>query len=136
MLFRSYSVAREAGVRTKIAVQSENSNVDPVGACIGEKGTRIANILREMGNEKIDIVAYNDDKAKFVENALAPARNLHVFVTDENKREALVVVDRENLSLAIGKNGVNVKLASRLTKFKIDIKNYQQASEMGINIVD
>jgi len=131
-----YSVAREAGVRTKIAVQSENSNVDPVGACIGEKGTRIANILREMGNEKIDIVAYNDDKAKFVENALAPARNLHVFVTDENKREALVVVDRENLSLAIGKNGVNVKLASRLTKFKIDIKNYQQASEMGINIVD
>ena len=131
-----YSVAREAGVRTKIAVMCENPNIDPVGSCIGEKGTRIANILNELGPEKVDIVAYNEDKAKFIENALAPAKNLHVLITDEKKQEALVVVSQDDLSLAIGKKGLNVKLASRLTKFKIDIKTYDQAKEMGINIVE
>ena len=130
-----YSVAREAGVRTKIAVFTENSNIDPIGSCIGEKGMRIANILKELGPEKIDIVAYDNDKAKFIENALAPAKNLHIFVTDEKKQEALVVVSNEDLSLAIGKKGLNVKLASRLTKFKLDIKTPEQAKEMGINIV-
>lgn len=131
-----YSVAREAGVRTKIAVYSENPNVDAIGACIGERGTRIANILKELGPEKIDIVQYDNDKAKFIENALSPAKNLHIFITDDKKNEALVVVGGEDLSLAIGKKGLNVRLASRLTKFKIDIKTYEQASEMGINIVD
>ena len=131
-----YSVAREAGVRTKIAVYSENYNVDPIGACIGEKGMRIANVLKELGPEKVDIVAYDNDKSKFIENALSPAKNLHIFVTDEKNQGALVVVDNENLSLAIGKKGLNVKLASRLTKFRIDIKTYEQAKEMGINIVD
>ena len=131
-----YSVAREAGVRTKIAVYSENPNVDAIGACIGEKGTRIANILNEIGNEKIDIVMYTNDKAKFIENALSPAKNLHVFIFDEKKQEALVVVDKDNLSLAIGKKGLNVKLASRLTKYNLDIKTIEQASEMGINIKD
>lgn len=131
-----YSVAREAGVRTKIAVMCENPNIDPVGSCIGEKGMRIANILKELGPEKVDIVAYNDDKAKFIENALAPAKNLHILITDDKKQEALVVVSQEDLSLAIGKKGLNVKLASRLTKFKIDIKTYEQAKEMGINIVE
>lgn len=131
-----YSVAREAGVRTKIAVYSENVNVDPVGACIGEKGTRIANILKELGNEKIDIVEYTSDKSKFIENALSPAKNLHVFIFDAKKQEALVVVDNENLSLAIGRKGLNVKLASRLTKYNLDIKTYEQAREMGINLVD
>lgn len=131
-----YSVAREAGVRTKIAVMCENPNIDPVGSCIGEKGTRIANILKELGPEKIDIVAYDNDKAKFIENALAPARNLHILITDDKKQEALVVVGQEDLSLAIGKKGLNVKLASRLTKFKIDIKTIEQAKEMGINIVE
>ena len=130
-----YSVAREAGVRSKIAVYSENSNVDPIGSCIGEKGIRISNILKELGKEKVDIVAYTTDKAKFIENALSPAKNLHVFITDEKKQEALVVVDNENLSLAIGKKGLNVKLASRLTKYKLDIKTIDQAKEMGINIV-
>ncbi len=130
-----YSVAREAGVRSKIAVYSENPNVDPIGSCIGEKGTRIANILKELGPEKVDIVAYTADKAKFIENALSPAKNLHVFITDEKKQEALVVVDNDNLSLAIGKKGLNVKLASRLTKYKLDIKTTDQAKEMGINIV-
>ena len=130
-----YSVAREAGVRTKIAVYSENPNVDPIGSCIGEKGMRIANILKELGPEKVDIVAYTTDKVKFIENALSPAKNLHVFITDEKKQEALVVVDDDNLSLAIGKKGLNVKLASRLTKYKLDIKTIEQAKEMGINIV-
>lgn len=130
-----YSVAREAGVRTKIAVYSENSNIDPVGSCIGEKGMRIANILKELGPEKVDIVAYTTDKVKFIENALSPAKDLHVFITDEKKQEALIVVDGENLSLAIGKKGLNVKLASRLTKYKLDIKTTEQAKEMGINIV-
>jgi len=131
-----YSVAREAGVRTKVAVMCENPNIDPVGSCIGEKGMRIANILKELGPEKVDIVAYNEDKAKFIENALAPAKNLHILITDDKKQEALVVVGQEDLSLAIGKKGLNVKLASRLTKFKIDIKTYDQAKEMGINIVE
>jgi len=131
-----YSVAREAGVRTKIAVMCENPNIDPVGACIGEKGTRIANILKELGPEKVDIVCYDNDKSKFIENALAPAKNLHILITDDKKQEALVVVGQEDLSLAIGKKGLNVKLASRLTKFKIDIKTYEQAKEMGINIVE
>jgi len=130
-----YSVAREAGIRTKIAVYSENPNVDPIGSCIGEKGMRIANILKELGPEKIDIVAYNNDKAKFIESALSPAKDLHVLITDEKKQEALVVVDNDNLSLAIGKKGLNVKLASRLTKFKLDIKTVEQAKEIGINII-
>ena len=131
-----YSVAREAGVRSKIAVYSENKNVDAIGACIGEKGIRIGNILKELGPEKVDIVLYVDDKAKFIENALAPAKNLHVIITDEAKNEALVVVDDDNLSLAIGRKGLNVKLASRLTKFKIDIKTTSEASKIGINFVD
>ena len=131
-----YSVSREAFVRSKIAVSCENPNIDAVGACIGERGMRIANILKELGNEKIDIVEYNNDKAKFIENALSPAKNLHIFILDDKKQEALVVVDKENLSLAIGKKGLNVKLASRLTKYNLDIKTYEQAKEMGINIVD
>lgn len=131
-----YSVARDAGNRTKIAVYSENPNIDPVGSCIGERGSRIANILNELHCEKIDIVPYNKDVSKFIENALSPAKNLHVFVTDEKKQEALVVVDNDNLSLAIGRKGINVKLASRLTHYKIDVKTYEQAKEMGINVVE
>ena len=130
-----YGVAREPGVRTKIAVASENERVDAVGSCIGEKGMRIANILKELGAEKVDIVPYDKDTAKFIENALSPAKNLTVLVTDEKKREAIVVVDNDNLSLAIGKKGLNVRLASRLTRFKIDVKTYEQASMDGINIV-
>lgn len=131
-----YSVARDAGNRSKIAVYSENPNIDPVGSCIGEKGMRIANILKELNGEKIDIVPYDKDASKFIENALSPAKNLHVFITDEKKQEALVVVDEENLSLAIGRKGVNVRLASRLTHYKIDVKTYEQAREMGINVVE
>ncbi len=131
-----YSVARDAGNRTKIAVYSENPNVDPVGACIGEKGSRINRIIEELNGEKIDVVPYDSEPARFIENALSPAKNLHVFVTDEKKKEALVVVDNDNLSLAIGKKGSNVKLAARLTHFKLDIKTKEQASELGISIIE
>ena len=130
-----YSVAREAGVRTKVAVYSENAKVDPIGACIGEKGMRIANILKELNGEKIDIIEYSKDSQQFIKNALSPAKDPHVFITDEKKNEALVVVDKENFSLAIGKKGLNVKLASRLTHFKIDVKTYEKAKEEGINII-
>lgn len=130
-----YSVGREAGLRTKIAVYSENSNVDAIGACIGERGSRINRIIEELNGEKIDIIAYDKDPMKFIENALSPAKNLHVLVTDEKKKEAIVVVDNDNLSLAIGKKGVNVKLASRVTHYKIDVKTNDQAREMGINFV-
>ena len=131
-----YSVAREAGNRTKIAVYSENNNVDPIGACIGEKGTRIASILNELGGEKIDIVKYSKDPVEFIQNALSPAKNLRVFVLDEKTKETMVVVDNENLSLAIGKKGINVKLASRLTHYNLEIKTIEQVKEAGINILE
>ncbi len=130
-----YSVARDAGNRTKIAVYSEDPNVDPIGSCIGERGSRIANILKELSGEKVDVVAYDKDPVVFIEHALAPAKNLHVFVTDEEKKEAYVIVDDDNLSLAIGKKGSNVRLAARLTHYKIDVKSYDQAREDGINIL-
>ena len=130
-----YSVARDAGNRTKISVYSENDRVDAVGSCIGEKGIRIANILKELNGEKVDIVKYDKDPAKFIENALSPAKELHVLVTDPKKQEAIVVVNDENLSLAIGKKGQNVRLASKLTHYKIDVKTYEQAKEIGINLV-
>ena len=131
-----YSVAREAGNRTKIAVYSENSNVDPIGACIGERGTRIANILNELGGEKIDIVKYSNDPVEFIQNALSPAKDLRVFILDEKTKETMVVVDDKNLSLAIGKGGINVKLASRLTHYKLEIKTLEQVKEAGINILE
>ncbi len=131
-----YSVAREAGERTKIAVYSENPKVDAVGSCIGEKGMRINNIIKELNGEKIDVIPYENNDAKFIENALAPAKDLHVFITDEKKKEALVVVNKDNLSLAIGKKGLNVRLAARLTHYKIDVKTIEQAKEDGINIVE
>ena len=131
-----YSVAREAGVRTKIAVYSENPNVDAVGACIGEKGSRINRVISELNGEKIDVIPYDNDAARFIENALSPAKNLHVFITDEKKKLALVVVDKENLSLAIGKKGLNVRLASRLTHYKIDVQTIEEAKENGISIVE
>ncbi len=115
-------VAREAGVRSKVAVASTNPNVDPIGSCIGEKGRRIANIISELGGEKIDLVAYSTDMEEYIANALSPAKNLNVSITDEKKKEALVIADDENLSLAIGKKGINIKLASKLTKYTINIK--------------
>ena len=129
-----YSVARDAGNRSKVAVYSEYANVDPIGACIGEKGSRIARIINELGGEKVDVVRYDKDPAVFIANALAPAKNLTVLITDPKKQEAMVVADDDNFSLAIGKKGQNARLASRLTRYKIDIKNREQASAEGINI--
>ena len=131
-----YSVAREAGNRTKVAVMSENPNVDPVGSCIGERGSRINRIIEELNGEKIDIITYDKEPSKFIANALSPAKDPFVFITDEKKKEAVAIVNDENLSLAIGKKGLNVKLASRLTHYKIDVKTYEQAREEGINIIE
>ena len=128
-----YSVARDAGSRSKVAVYSESPNVDPIGACIGEKRSRISRIIDELNGEKVDIVRYDKDPAVFIANALSPAKNLHVIITDPKKQEAIVVVDDDNFSLAIGKKGQNARLASKLTHYKIDIKNNEQAREMGIN---
>jgi len=129
-----YSVARDAGNRSKVAVYSENPNVDPIGACIGEKGSRIARIIEELHGEKLDIVRYDSDAAVFIKNALSPAKDLTVAVTDPKKLEAMVIADGDNFSLAIGKKGQNARLATKLTKFKkIDIKTTEQAREAGIN---
>ena len=128
-----YSVAREAGNRSKVAVYSENPNIDPIGACIGEKGSRIARIISELHGEKLDVIKYDKDPAVFIENALSPAKDLTVAITDPKKQEAMVIADGENFSLAIGKKGQNAKLASKLTHYKIDIKTTEQAREAGIN---
>lgn len=118
-----HGVAREAGIRSKVAISSTNSNIDPIGSCIGEKGRRIANIIRELGGEKVDLILYDNDPETFIANALSPAKNLNISIADEKTKEALVIADDENLSLAIGKKGINIKLASKLTKFKINVKS-------------
>ncbi len=124
-----YSVAREAGIRSKVALISNNEKVDPIGACIGEKGIRIANILKELNGEKIDLIKYDTDPVVFITNALSPAKNANVSITSEKDKTALAIVDDENLPLAIGKKGSNVKLASKLTKYKIDVKTISQITE-------
>ena len=129
-----YSVARDAGSRSKIAVYSENERVDAVGACIGEKGIRINNISKELHGEKIDVVQYDKDLVTFIKNALSPAKDVEVYIMDEKNSQALAVADGENLSLAIGKKGQNVKLAARLTKCRIDVKTSSQVQEEGINV--
>ena len=129
-----YSVARDPGSRSKIAVYSENEKIDAVGACIGEKGIRINNISKELNGEKIDVVKYDKDLKEFIRNALSPAKDVDVYIIDQKERHAVAVAEGDNLSLAIGKNGQNVKLAARLTKCKIDVKTLVQVQEEGINI--
>ena len=124
-----YSVARDAGSRTKIAVYTEYNNVDPIGAVIGEKGRRISAVLKELGGEKIDVILYDKDPVKFIANALSPAKDVKVTIKDENKKEALALANDSNLSLAIGKKGQNVKLASRLTHYKIEVKSESAQEE-------
>ena len=128
-----YSVARDPGNRSKVAVYSEKANVDPIGACIGEKGSRIARIIEELHGEKLDVVRYDKDPAIFIENALSPAKDLTVAITDPKKQEAMVIADGDNFSLAIGKKGQNARVASKLTHYKMDIKTTEQAREAGIN---
>ena len=131
-----YSVARDAGSRSKIAVYSEDPNVDAVGACIGEKGTRINRITEELGGEKIDVVKYDKDPITFIKNALSPARDVKVYILDEKKKEALAVAEGDNLSLAIGKKGQNVRLAARLTHYRIDVKTSEQVKEEKIDLTN
>ena len=115
------SIAREAGSRTKMAVWSNDENVDPIGACVGPKGQRVANIVEELRGEKIDIIKYSEDAAEFIAAALAPATVSDVWMADEGKACRVIVPD-DQLSLAIGKEGQNARLAARLTGYKIDIK--------------
>lgn len=127
-----HGVAREAGVRSKVSVSSMNPNIDPIGTCIGERGSRIASILAELNGEKIDLVLYSDDDAEYIKNALSPAKDVIVSIIDNTKNhEALAIVNDENQRLAIGKNGINIKLASKLTKFRINIKTMEQINEEG-----
>lgn len=128
-----YSVAREAGSRSKIAVYSNNPKVEPIGAIIGEKGSRISRILSGLSGEKIDVVLYDKDPVQFIKNALSPAKNLDVTITDEKKKEVLVLADKDNLSLAIGKKGQNVRLASRLTHYKLNVQKKEEVYTLGSN---
>ncbi len=128
-----HAVAREAGLRSKVAVESTDERIDAIGACIGERGSRIASILKELNGEKVDIVLYNSDPAEYIKNALSPAKDAIVNITDPMKKEALAIVNDENLSLAIGKKGTNIKLASKLTRYKIEVKTLNQVNEEGNN---
>lgn len=125
------AIAREAGSRTKIAVWSNDINVDPVGACVGLNGARVNAVVNELRGEKIDIINWDDNAAYLIENALSPAKVICV-VADEEEKEALVIVPDYQLSLAIGKEGQNARLAARLTGYKIDIKSETQAKEQGL----
>ena len=123
-------IAREAGSRTKMAVYSNNPDVDPVGACVGINGARVNAIVNELRGEKIDIINWNENNAILIENALSPAKVISVIADDDEKTAKVIVPDYQ-LSLAIGKEGQNARLAARLTGFKIDIKSETQAKESG-----
>jgi transcription termination/antitermination protein NusA len=125
-------IVREAGYRTKIAVASNREDVDPVGACVGLRGVRIQAIVRELEGEKIDILKYDPDPRVLIKNALSPADVTNVVVVDEARRQALAIVPEDQLSLAIGKQGLNVRLANRLADWNIDVKTMDQFDEMDI----
>ncbi len=128
-----YKIVREAGYRTKIAVFSNKEDVDPVGACVGLKGVRIQNVIRELEGEKIDVLRYDQNPVEFIKNALSPAEVEKVLITDEEKKQALAIVNESQFSLAIGKSGMNVRLANRLCDWSIDVKNEEQAAEMDLS---
>ena len=128
-----HAVAREAGIRSKIAVESTEERIDAIGACIGERGARIGSILKELNGEKVDIVLYSANPEEYIKNALSPAKDAIVTITDPMKKEALAIVNDENLSLAIGKKGTNIKLASKLTRYKIEVKTLNQVNAEGNN---
>lgn len=128
------AIAREAGDRTKVAVYSNDSDIDPIGACIGPRGARVQNIIEELKGEKIDIFEWSHDDIELIQNALAPAEVIAVFPSD--KKGLIVVVADDQLSLAIGKRGKNARLAVKLVKQKIDIKSVSQIEAEGINYVE
>ena len=121
---------REAGYRTKMAVSTVREEIDPVGACVGTKGVRIQNVIRELLGEKIDVLRYDADPAVFIQNALSPAQVNRVVILDAEKKQALAIVDDSQFSLAIGKQGQNVRLANRLCDWNIDVKTEEQCAGM------
>jgi N utilization substance protein A len=127
-----HKIVREAGYRTKLAVYSNREDVDPVGACVGLKGVRIQAVIRELEGEKVDILKYDPEPRRFIKNALSPAEVRDVIILDEGKHQALAVVAETQLSLAIGKQGLNVRLANRLVDWNIDVKTDAQFEEMDI----
>ncbi|MFW0838175.1 MAG: transcription termination factor NusA [Candidatus Komeilibacteria bacterium] len=132
------AIAREAGARSKVAVWTEEENIDPVGSCVGQRGTRVQTIIAELGGEKIDIIEWDEDPEKFIANALSPAK-IKSIVLDEAERIAKVKVGSDQLSLAIGKAGQNVRLAAKLTEWKIDIEGAEELinqEEDGVSSVD
>jgi N utilization substance protein A len=129
------SAAREPGERAKISVYSSNRDVDPVGACVGMKGSRVQNVVQELRGERIDIISWSQDQAKYVCNALAPAKISRVYIDEENRNMEVVVAD-DQLSLAIGKKGQNVRLASKLTGWKIDIKSESRMEKISSEILE
>src|SRR5437764_8702090 len=116
------AIAREAGARSKVAVAARQAGIDAVGSCVGMRGVRIQNIVNELGGEKIDVVEWSEDPARYVANALSPAQVTEVLVNDEEKTATVIVPERQ-LSLAIGKEGQNARLAAKLTGWRIDIKS-------------
>jgi len=129
-------IVRDAGYRTKIAVSTKREEVDPVGACVGLKGVRIQNIIRELENEKIDVLRYESDPVEFIKNALSPATVERVVIMDAEKREALAIVQEDQLSLAIGRSGQNVRLANRLCDWNIDVKTVEDAKDIDFSAVN
>ena len=125
-----HKIVREPGYRTKIAVYSSKSDIDPVGSCVGPKGVRIQNVIKELKGEKVDILKYDPDPRVFIKNALSPAEVIVVKIIDEEKKQALAVVSESQFSLAIGKNGLNVRLANRLADWTIDVQREDQCEEL------
>ncbi len=123
------SVSRDPGYRSKVAVYSQNENIDPVGSCVGQKGVRIQNVINELNGEKIDVIEWNEDPSIYISAALLPAKVMAVDINEEEKFAQVIVPD-DQLSLAIGKSGQNVRLAAKLTNWKIDIKSETQFREM------
>lgn len=128
-----HKIVREAGYRTKIAVRSVKEEVDPIGACVGLKGVRIQAVMKELEGERIDVLKYDPEPREFIRNALNPAQVTQVVILDESKKQALAVVPESQLSLAIGKQGLNVKLANRLVDWSIDVKTEEQFAEMDLS---
>jgi len=126
-------VVREPGVKSKVAVYSTNERIDAVGSCIGEKGSRIAGILKELKGEKLDLVLYSPDATVFIKNAMTPAKDVIVSIPDDTVQEAMVFVNNDELSKAIGKKGVNIRLASKLTKYHLEIKTMDEINGVGLN---
>lgn len=124
---------RDAGYRTKMAVSTVREEIDPVGACVGTKGVRIQNVIRELLGEKIDVLKYDSDPVEFIKNALSPAQVSRVVILDEEKKQALAIVEDSQFSLAIGKQGQNVRLANRLCDWSIDVKTEEQCQDMDLS---